>query len=78
MVGKAGWFETTPHGDEMRDLVSHISIIVTFRVTMEAVLVQVTYLEPDLLNKGGVIRFFKTAHLKIQISLVEATLQYRL
>ena len=78
MVGKAEWFETTPHGDEMRDLVSHISITATFRVTMEAVLVQVTDLDSCLLNRRGVIHFFKRAHLKIQISLAEATLQYRL
>ena len=50
----------------MRDLVSHISI---------AVLVQDTYIDFGLLNRGGVIHFFRTAHLEIQVSPVEATLR---
>ena len=70
MGGKAEWFETTPHGDEMHDLVLHISITVTFRVTMEAILVQVTYLDSGPLDRGAIIHFFRTAHLEIKISLV--------
>ena len=74
MVGKAEYFETTPHGDEMRELVSHISITVTDRVAMQAVLVQVTYLDSGLLHSPRVVHSFKRVHLKTPISPVEATL----
>ena len=76
-VGKAGFVETTPHGDEMRDLVSHISITIIFRVAMQAVLVQVTYLDSRPFNRCGVIRCSRIAHVRIQFSAVEVILRLK-
>ena len=74
-VGKAEFVETTPHGDEMRDLVLHISITMIFRVAMQAVLVQVTYLYSHPFNRCGVIRCSRIAHVRIQFSAVEVLLR---
>ena len=77
MDGKAECFDTTPHSDEMRDSVSHIFITIILRVTMQAVLVQVTYLDYHPFNRCGVIHLSRTAYVRIQFSAVEATLRLR-